>query len=88
MPYRILLEDGESIGNYSDSKSPAQVAKSAMKIIYQKTGKTEKDINFYNTRTKKEYTYRSKIKKLEKPKEILIKGKKFYIKFDVIVKRI
>jgi hypothetical protein len=88
MTFKILLEDGESLGNYSYKKSPAQVAKSAMKVIYQKTGDTEKDINFFNTHTKKEYTYRCKLVKLGKPEIINIGNKKFYKKYQIFVKRI
>ena len=88
MTFKIILEDGERIGNYSTKKSPAQVAKCAMRIIYQKTARNSADINFFNTDSEKEYTYRCDIEKLEKPEEIKIGGKRFLKHYNIFAKRI
>lgn len=88
MTYKIILEDGETLGKYSSKKSPAQVAKSAMRVIYQKTGVQEKDINFFNEDTKREYTYRCKLIILDEPEIIKIKDKTFEKNYLIFVKRI
>ena len=88
MVFKLILNDGEYIGNYSDKKSPAQVARSAMRTIFKKTDRREADINFFNTHTKKEYTYRSSIIDLETPEIITFGGKKFTKMYKIETKRI
>ena len=91
MVYKIILEDGDHIGHYSDKKCPSEVAKAAMRVIYNKTDgdKKDGDINFFNTITKREYTYRTEIEELEEPQTIIIAGnKKFSKKYIIKTKRI
>lgn len=88
MVYRIILKDGELTGKYSDKKSPGLVARAIMKVIFQKTGATSKEIKFKNDRNGKLYTYRAKIIKLERPRTVVIKGKKFLQKYDIFAERI
>lgn len=88
MVYKLILKDGELVGNYSDKKSPALVAKAMMRVIYQKTGKLASDIRFINVKTKQEYTYKGKLIPIENPKIINIKGKKFNKLYNILVERI
>ena len=86
--YRIILDDNTVIGNYSDKKSPMQVAKAIMKITYIDSGRMDADTHFYNTRTNRKYTYRANIDILDEPEEIEINGKKFYKKYNIRAFRI
>ena len=65
--YKLILEDGELIGNYSYKKIPQAVAKSIMRVLYLKTGVTQKDIKFKNMIQDITYTYRCHIEILKKP---------------------
>lgn len=88
MVYKLILNDGELVGSYSDKKSPALVAKAMMRVIFQKTGRTASDIRFINSKTKQEYTYKGKLIELINPKTINIKGKKFNKLYNISVERI
>lgn len=83
MVYKIVIEDGSMIGKYSDKKTPGEVAKSAMKVIYNKTKRQEANIKIYNTKTKKYYTYKSSIRMLDTPIYKKIGDNEFMIKYKV-----
>ena len=88
MVYKLILKDGEQTGKYSDKKSPGLVAKAMMKVIFQKTGHKQKEIKFINDRTGKQYTYKAKIIKLERPRTVIINKKKFLQRYDIFTERI
>ena len=85
--YQIILKDGSMTGEYSDKKSPAEVARAIMKTLHIKTGVKTKEIRFKNIKTGREYTYNAHIVILERPITIHIKGKKFLEKYKIFVKR-
>lgn len=88
MPYKLILDDGELIGKYCEKKTPGEVAKCAMKVIFRETGRNDADINFVNTKTQREYTYRTELEELDEPIEIQVGGKIIFKKYIIKTKRI
>lgn len=86
--YQIIRKDGSLTGEYSSKKSPALVAQAIMRVLYQKTGVTNKEIRFKNIVNGKEYTYKGRVIVLETPRNIKIGDKIFKKKYEIIVERI